>query len=320
MSPFCKIIDEFRVFVFHVLIDITTVAASLSKIALTHGIPLQGHHTVHPSMYDNDRKSIGRLRYNIRHPKFSNHCSSSCCNGSLVSQTKSRSTSCRNLMITASERADYSNAITRRIVRVGSQYQAQVDKWTESGLDSDTKWLGTRVWPLVNNEALDHAVGDDLIGKGRPDSCSCDTRLPNSVECIRLHIAENRMELKRHLGNVFFVWRFNEMGEEVSLRWTEREEKKFKDMMISDPRSFWANVARNFQGKKREELVSYYFNVFLINRRRYQNRVTPRRIDSDNDEETFGSVGGRFGRDAVSSIGSDIMICSLNRQCEDFFD
>ncbi|KAG7620092.1 ELM2 domain [Arabidopsis suecica] len=290
--------------------------------------PFRGHQNIHhPSMYEDDRKSIGRLRYSIRPPNLSKHCSSSCCNGSsLVSLSKSRSTKCRKLTIIASERAGLTAGtsrarkqnkaeIPRRCIKVGHQHQAQVDEWTESGVDSDSKWLGTRIWPPENSEALDQTLGNDLVGKGRPDSCSCE--LSGFVECTRLHIAEKRMELKRELGDDFFHWRFNQMGEEVCLRWTEEEEKRFKDMIIADPQSFWTNAAKNFPKKKREELVSYYFNVFLINRRRYQNRVTPKSIDSD-DEGAFGSVGGSFGRDAVTSSGSDVMICAQNRQCEDY--
>jgi len=287
---------------------------------------MQGHQTIHhPSMYEDDRKSIGRLRYSIRPPNLSKHCSSSCCNGSsLVSLSKSRSTKCRKLTITASERAGLTARTSRARkpnkaeiprIKVGHQHQARVDEWTESGVDSDSKWLGTRIWPPENSEALDQTLGNDLVGKGRPDSCSCE--LSGFVECTRFHIAEKRMELKRELGDDFFHWRFNQMGEEVCLRWTEEEEKRFKDMIIADPQSFWTNAAKIFPKKKREELVSYYFNVFLINRRRYQNRVTPKSIDSD-DEGAFGSVGGSFGRDAVTSSGSDVMICAQNRQCEDY--
>ncbi|KAF8109704.1 hypothetical protein N665_0093s0057 [Sinapis alba] len=295
---------------------------------------LQGNQTMHPSMYEDDRRSTGRLRHNIRRP----HLSKPQCNKSPVSLTKSGTSHCRELISacesTTRERTDliagtsgamdlqvHSNAvkepnkpeIPRRYVALGRHYQARVDEWTGgSGLDSDTKWLGTRIWPLENKEVLDRS-----LGKGRTDCCSCDIHTSGSVECIRFHIAEKRMELKRDLGDVFFHWRFNQMGEEMSLRWTEREEKMFKKLMVSDPQSFWENAAKCFRGKKREQLVSYYFNVFLINRRRYQNRVTPRNVDSD-DEGTFGCVGNSFGRDAVTLIGSDIMICSQNSQCNDF--
>ncbi|CAH8389192.1 unnamed protein product [Eruca vesicaria subsp. sativa] len=285
---------------------------------------------MHPSMYEDDRRSTGRSRYSIRRL----HLSKSHCNKSPVSLTKSRSSHCRELISVCESTTDlvagtsgatdlqvYSNAvketnkpeIPRRYVAVGRHYQARVDEWTGgSGLDSDTKWLGTRIWLVENREVLDRS-----LGKGRPDCCSCDIHTPGSVECIRFHIAEKRMELKRDLGDVFFHWRFNQMGEEVSLRWTEREEKMFKKLMVLDSLSFWENAAKCFRGKKRAQLVSYYFNVFLINRRRYQNRVTPRNVDSD-DEEPFGCVGNSFGRDAVTLIGSDIMICSQNSQCNDF--
>ncbi|CAH2071197.1 unnamed protein product [Thlaspi arvense] len=305
-----------------------------SDIRFQNSPLLLGHQTIHHSMYEDDRKSTGRLRYSIRRTHLSRPCSSSSyTNGSPVSNERTdliagTSRTRTDLVAGTSGAADlqvYSNAITepnkpefpRRYVAVGRHYQARVDEWTGSGLDSDTKWLGTRIWPLVNEEALDHRT--DLIGKGRPDCCSCDILLSGYVECIRFHIAEKRMELKRDLGDVFFHWRFNQMGEEVSLRWSESEEKKFKKLMVSDPESFWKNAVKCFRGKKREQLVSYYFNVFLINRRRYQNRVTPRHIDSD-DEGAFGSVGNGFGRDAVSSFGSDIMICSMNTQCDDDFE
>ncbi|XP_010422093.1 PREDICTED: AT-rich interactive domain-containing protein 2-like [Camelina sativa] len=262
--------------------------------------PLMGNQTVHPSMYDDERPSLGKLRYSTRNPKVSKHHSTS---GREVIAGTSRAT---GLQVPKQPQ------FPRRNVGVGPRYQAVVDEWTEPCLESDTKWLGTRLWPpLENNEAV-----DGLIGKGREKSCSCDTLISNSVECIRFHIAEKRVELKRDLGNVFFHWRFDRMGEEVSLRWTEREEEKFKVKMISSPQSFWQKAAKFFPKKKREELVHYYFNVFLINRRRYQNRVTPRQIDSDDDSESFGSVGPSFGRSAVTSPGSDIMICSQNSQSE----
>ncbi|XP_010455546.1 PREDICTED: AT-rich interactive domain-containing protein 2-like [Camelina sativa] len=261
--------------------------------------PLMGNQTVHPSMYDDERPSLGKLRYSTRNPKVSKHHSS----GREVIAGTSRAT---GLQVPKQPQ------FPRRNVGVGPRYQAVVDEWTETGLESDTKWLGTRLWPpLENNEAV-----DGLIGKGREMSCSCDTLISNSVECIRFHIAEKRVELKRDIGDVFFHWRFHRMGEEVSLRWTEREENKFKVKMISNPQSFWQKAAKFFPKKKREELVDYYFNVFLINRRRYQNRVTPRQIDSDDDSESFGSVGPSFGRSAVTSPGSDIMICSQNSQSE----
>ncbi|KAL1194192.1 AT-rich interactive domain-containing protein 2 [Cardamine amara subsp. amara] len=202
-----------------------------------------------------------------------------------------------------------------RPVKEGPKHQAQVDEWTGTSSASDTKWLGTCIWPLKNEEALDETFEDGLVGKGRPDSCSCDSSISNSIECVRFHIAEKRMELKHELGDAFFKWRFDEMGEEVSLRWTQKQEKRFKDMMIADPSDFWKKAARCFKGKKIEQIVSYFFNVFLINKRRYQNRVAPSSIDSD-DEGSFGSVGRRFGNDAVTSFDTDIMICSQNRQSD----
>ncbi|KAG2330462.1 hypothetical protein Bca4012_019948 [Brassica carinata] len=55
-----------------------------------------------------------------------------------------------------------------------------------------------------------------------------------SVEYTIFHIAEKRMELNCDLGDVFFHWRFNQMGEEVSLRWTELDVQETDDFGSSE--------------------------------------------------------------------------------------
>ncbi|XP_010541093.1 PREDICTED: AT-rich interactive domain-containing protein 2 [Tarenaya hassleriana] len=285
---------------------------------------LQVHQKMDPSMYEDDRQTES-LRCSIRRLDVSKTRSCSCCNESPVHQTKLRFTKNREpnrvsktetpertdpVAGTSRAMAESSETeIPRRHVPVGPLFQARVPQWTDPVSDSDSKWLGTSIWPLESEENI------DSIGKGRPESCRC--RLHGSVECVRFHIAEKRMDLKRELGPVFFLWRFNQMGEEVSLGWTDREEKRFKDMVRSDSHWFWENASKCFPRKTRRQLVSYYFNVFLINRRRYQNLVTPRHVDSDDDETDFGSVGYSFGHEAVRVFGSDIMTCSENKQCSD---
>ena len=124
---------------------------------------------------------------------------------------------------------------------------------------SDSKWLGTQVWPLKYNEKKPATV-TDFIGKGRQYfTCSCQVQ--GSIECVRFHIAEKRMKLKLGLGTAFYHWGFDRMGEEVSLQWTEQEEKKFKDLMRSNLPS---QIRWVWNKKTRRNLVSYYFNLFLI--------------------------------------------------------
>uniref|UniRef100_A0A0A9G6Y5 Myb-like domain-containing protein n=1 Tax=Arundo donax TaxID=35708 RepID=A0A0A9G6Y5_ARUDO len=80
------------------------------------------------------------------------------------------------------------------------------------------------------------------------------------------------------------------MGEEIALSWTDEEEAKFKALAQlnapSSGRNFWKRLQLLFQPKGRKELVSYYFNCFLLSHRCYRNRIIPKNIDSDDDEET----------------------------------
>ncbi|XP_055821574.1 AT-rich interactive domain-containing protein 2-like isoform X2 [Solanum dulcamara] len=201
---------------------------------------------------------------------------------------------------------------------VGPLYQAEVPEWTGVISESDSKWLGTRMWP-PEVEKTNSLVVLDPIGKGRQSSCGCP--FPQSTECNRFHIAEKRFKLKLELGTLFFRWRFDRMGEEVSLSWTAKEEERFKASVRSSASSknkLWKNYKRLFPSKTRNMLVSYYFNVFLIKRRSYQNRVTPKDLDSDDDEKEFGCVGGGFGDIAVRVPPfRPSLTCSQNKVCTD---
>ncbi|CAK9156609.1 unnamed protein product [Ilex paraguariensis] len=202
-------------------------------------------------------------------------------------------------------------------VCVGPLFQAEVPEWTGIVFESDSKWLGTQMWPQDGKSKS--FIELDPIGKGRQNPCSC--QFPGSTECVRFHIAEKRVKLKLELGLLFYHWRFDRMGEEVSLSWTAEEEKRFKDVVrlnTTSPNKLWKNAFRFFPTKTREKMVSYYFNVFLVQRRSYQNRVTPKDINSDDDETEIGSVGGSFGREAIHVSGSKLLICTQNKQCTDW--
>ncbi|KAJ4952389.1 hypothetical protein NE237_029221 [Protea cynaroides] len=207
----------------------------------------------------------------------------------------------------------------RKHVAVGPQFQAEVPDWTGVPSESDSKWLGTQVWPLVAGER-DMLIEIYPIGKGRQDSCGC--RLPGSAECVRFHIAEKRMSLKVELRSAFHHWKFNYMGEEASLSWTLEEERRFEAIVKLNPPSldvsFWDQIYKCFPNKKRSDLVTYYFNVFLLRRRSYQNRETPNSIDSDDDDESeFGIISNGFGHEAVKVADSNYEFCVQNEQCID---
>ncbi|CAI8619458.1 unnamed protein product [Vicia faba] len=209
------------------------------------------------------------------------------------------------------------------LVSIGHRFQVEVPEWTGVASESDSKWLGTQVWPVKDDDSK-ATTETDLAGRGRRGKCSC--KVQGSVDCVRFHIAENRMKLKLELGYVFYQCGFDRTGEGVSLQWTAEEEKKFKDlMMLNIPsekkafwNNFWKNTFKNFQMKTRKDMVNYYFNVYLIQQRSYQNRVTPKDVDSDDDGEEFGSFGDGYGRKAIKHPFMEFMECSENTQCFDF--
>ncbi|KDP25411.1 hypothetical protein JCGZ_20567 [Jatropha curcas] len=299
---------------------------------------LQNNQKMHPSMYEDvsplSDQSAERLRCSERLPALVKPRFCSCCNpcssplSKLTSPPKTESESGPKEQPLVPDDLSAANTTLnpsgdehiQRHALVGPRFQAEVPKWTGKVSESDPKWLGTQVWPLANGDC-NSPFETDSIGKGRPSTCGC--QLPGSVECVRFHIAENRMKLKLELGHVFYRWRFDRMGEEISLGWTAAEEKRFKDMVRFNPPSldkcFWDDSRKYFPRKPKEELVSYYFNVFLVQRRSYQNRVTPKQIDSDDDESEFGSLGAAYGHKALMvPIGTDTLVCSENKQCTDF--
>ncbi|XP_054784587.1 AT-rich interactive domain-containing protein 1 isoform X2 [Prosopis cineraria] len=193
-------------------------------------------------------------------------------------------------------------------IPVGPSHQAIVPVWTGMTSESDSKWLGTRIWPLekVNHRLL---IERDPIGKGRQDSCGC--QVAGSVECVRFHVAEKRAKVKLELGVAFYLWNLDKVGEDVRQSWTVDEEKKFKDVVRSNPpsleRYYWDHIFKSFPKKTREDLVSYYFNVFLLQRRGYQNRNTPNEIDSDDEESDFGPLRNFFGQQAQKPTSSILL-------------
>ncbi|KAI7989445.1 AT-rich interactive domain-containing protein 2 [Camellia lanceoleosa] len=248
--------------------------------------PLQKKQKMHPSMYDDsdvlNHQSGERLRCSERLPSFIKHRSCPCCNScSASSQNKVATPRKMEVENNPKEQALSSVEIPgtteidgiltdvplQKHVSVGPLFQAEVPKWTGVIFKSNSKWLGTRMWPPENG-IHNSIIKMERIGKGRGDSCDC--QLPGSVRCVRFHIAENRMKLKCELGLLFYHWRFDRMGEEVSLSWTMTEEKRFKDLVRLKPPSlnkcFWDGAFKFFPTKTKEKLVSYYFNVFLVRR------------------------------------------------------
>ncbi|KAL4366447.1 hypothetical protein GQ457_05G000630 [Hibiscus cannabinus] len=192
-------------------------------------------------------------------------------------------------------------------VPIGPLFQVEVPEWTGVVSESDAKWLGTRVWPLEKTEKRSF-IELDRIGKGRPDSCGC--HLQESTQCVKFHVREKRLKVKLELGSAFNKWKFNKMGEDVAFAWAGEEQKMFSSIVKSNPpsleKSFWDDIYKYFPEKSREELVCYYYNVFLLQRRAHQNRTTPSNINSDDEEPEAEeeSVVKGGGREAIKSYTS----------------
>ncbi|MBA0605183.1 hypothetical protein Godav_017783 [Gossypium davidsonii] len=189
-------------------------------------------------------------------------------------------------------------------VPIGPQFQFEVPVWTGVASGSDAKWLGTRFWPLDKKENR-FLIERDRIGKGRQDLCGCQVQ--GSLQCVKFHVAEKRSKLKLELGPAFKKLKFDKMGEDVASAWKEGEQKMFSNIVKSNPSSqqkcFWDEICKHFRNKSREELVCYYYNVFLLQRRAYQNRVTPSNIDSD-DEPESELVAKGIGQEAIKPYTS----------------
>ncbi|RDX98583.1 AT-rich interactive domain-containing protein 1, partial [Mucuna pruriens] len=267
---------------------------------------------MHPSVYDNRNGAIYNLRQRLKCDKrvlkgktTSDGISSTSSGGAhgglkgvLSPHTEDRSENPDSGLACLSL-----DRYTRVHIPVGPNHQAEVPEWTGLTYESDSKWLGTQIWPpeTVNFKRL--RFGRDPIGKGREDSCGCQVQ--GSIECIRIHVAKKRLKVKLELGEAFYQWNLHRVGEEVRGSWTEQEEKKFIDVVNTNPASldkcFWDHLFITFPMKSREDLVSYYFNVFLLQRRAYQNRHTPDNIDSDDDESEFTPLRKIFGHQSGKS-------------------
>ncbi|KAF6153485.1 hypothetical protein GIB67_027352 [Kingdonia uniflora] len=182
---------------------------------------------------------------------------------------------------------------SRAAIPVGPRFQADIPEWTgppktEHLFDDDDnldilKWLGTKVWPL---EGRNLEASNVEIGKGRSLGCLC--QIPGSTMCIKHHIKEGKARLQFQLGPAFFTWKFDEMGEIVSGSWTHHQQESFKVLVKQNVglknTSFLKPAMRCFPCKSRENVVSYYFNVFVPQQISRQTRLGIVVMDSDEDE------------------------------------
>lgn len=217
------------------------------------------------------------------------------------------------------------NSSPRKEVPIGRDHQADVPVWDPTLSKKDSigftdesteyareSFMGSCVIPMPELEF------SDVVGKTVGSKLECNCLDAGSVRCVQQHVKEAREELKETIGLEKFVdLGFFEMGEEVANRWTEEEEQMFHVVVYSNPvsrgKNFWAHLSLVFPSRSKEEIVSYYFNVFMLRRRAAQNRSSWLDIDSDDDE--WKGIGGPFRMEredeksaAISFINQDVRV------------
>ncbi|KAK4775233.1 hypothetical protein SAY86_010168 [Trapa natans] len=182
-------------------------------------------------------------------------------------------------------------------VPIGPNYQADLPPWNPNGAkrrypdfcstfsvvsdSGDRELAGLSVVPMPCSQSF-----HDDAGAGRSE-CRCHDK--GSIRCVRQHILAAREKLWRILGTEKFKdLGFLDMGELVVEKWTDEEEQLFHEIVLLNPSSigknFWDILSSEFPSRTKAEIVSYYFNVFILRKRAEQNRFDPLNADSDNDE------------------------------------
>lgn len=240
----------------------------------------------------------------------------------------------------------------RKIVAVGADHQADIPQWAPQGFsksfgcldesdvhtvlaessgssivnndDNELKWLGTCVIPMPDMESSSY----NCCTSGETRSfCDCPDK--GSVRCVRHHVLEAREEVRENLGQkVFEELGFCEMGEEVANKWREEEQQIFHEVVqMNAPslgKNFWDYLPAVFPSRTRKDLVSYYFNVFMLRKRAEQNRFGHLNIDSDDDEWERIDIGIAEDDDDDSIVESldqesyeDELLEGIDKGCPD---
>lgn len=260
---------------------------------------------MHPSMYDYDQCVSERLRCSQRLISSKDSSRKARERGGTESSSSGWQSDEDNADKQSDSTADsptYLSNHRKKRIPIGSHYQADLPEFQGVDYESEPKWLGTKFWPLDKAEQQKKSLIErDRIGKGRQESCGC--QFVGSLDCVRFHVREKRLKVKLELGSAFYLWKLDVMGEDVAFSWTKEDQNKFQHIVQSNPLSsekyFWVELFKHFPKKGREALVSYYFNVFLLQRRGIQNRSSPSDINSDDEESEFGPIANRFGAGSI---------------------
>ncbi|KAK8958078.1 AT-rich interactive domain-containing protein 2 [Platanthera guangdongensis] len=200
----------------------------------------------------------------------------------------------------------------RRPVPIGSDHQADLPEWTPRNFRS----------PGLQSSLCDAYSAPSFSASSPPMdarrfSTECDCPDEGSIGCVRQHVMEAREMLRSALREKFVELGFLDMGEDVAERWTEMEENLFHAVVSSNStssgRNFWTVLPHAFPLRGFRELVSYYFNVFVLRKRADQNHFYPSNVDSDNDD----SEENCYGDFAVSEEGEDELDSGVESATDD---
>lgn len=177
---------------------------------------------------------------------------------------------------------------SKKEIPIGPDYQAEVPKWDPANnsidnyWESEQKFMGSSItlMPSLN----DYSTNGFTVGRGRTSDCNCIDM--GSIRCVQQHVREAREKLRDTFGDETFTkLGFCEMGEEIGDKWLSMDQRLFHDIVCSNSGGdFWRNFSSVFPTRTKKELVSYYFNVFVLRRRAAQNRAYLSQIDSDHEE------------------------------------
>ncbi|GKU97294.1 hypothetical protein SLEP1_g10459 [Rubroshorea leprosula] len=190
----------------------------------------------------------------------------------------------------------------QRRVPIGQEYQADLPEWSEQDLKSlsahlhasdyqveplQSSKLGFMATCVIPMREVEAPKNNSCEGLGTRIDCECLDQ--GSVRCTRQHVEEAREKLRENLGlEIFEQLGFYDMGEEVAKKWTKEEEQTFHEVVLANPMSlgknFWDHLPAVFPSRTKKDLVSYYFNVYVLRKRAEQNQFDPVNIDSDDDE------------------------------------
>ncbi|XP_028762000.1 uncharacterized protein LOC114720528 [Neltuma alba] len=199
------------------------------------------------------------------------------------------------------------DSFPRRQVPIGPNHQATIPVWKGRGGEisvltgsndvhgTEESLMGTCVISMPKSSFYSCKNGKEEEGR---TECNCLDQ--DSIRCVRQHVQEKRENLIKTLGNETFMnLGFDRMGEEVAHKWSEEEEDLFHEIVYSNPatlgRNFWRRLSAAFPSRTKKEIVSYYYNVFMLRRRAAQNRSRFLNIDSDDDECPTGNNVSFFG-------------------------